>query len=136
MKKFFLIIWVFAGLNLSAQSNVSYYIDIGENNVSEGFFLKSAVTGQYQYDKYTLNSGFQFDIISNSDRKLTGFFINTAKELKVYNQNINWHIFYQWAGFSKLLRETNLGSFIEYKWRQFEILVALIFEHNAFTKKA
>mgnify|MGYP005990828695 FL=1 len=56
----------------NAQLELESFIDTGENNVSEGAFIKNAYRGNYQYKKYNIETGIQFDLMSSNPNTLTG----------------------------------------------------------------
>lgn len=136
MKALIFIIFIFGGINLLAQPEITFYNDFGKTNMSEGLFLKTAITGQYKYEKYILNSGAQFDLISNSEKVLKGFKINAGREFSIKNFPLEWHIFYLWTGISANLKESNFGTFAKHNWDHFEILLGTNFRTYAFTKQA
>ncbi len=136
MRTFLFFILFFIASYTAAQPEVNVYADIGKNNVSEGLFIKSAVRGQYHFKKYIFQSGIQFDLISNAEKTLNGFNIDTGREFLLNNFQLNWHIFYLWTGISELLRETNFGTVLKHQWDHFEILLGTNFRTYAYTKKA
>ena len=103
---------------INAQMNLQSYIDIGENNVSEGVFIKNVYRGCYQYQKYSVEAGMQFDIISNNPNTLTGLDIIGTREFFVKDFPFDVKGFFMLNRFSDLLYETNWGVRIE--TRKFE----------------
>ncbi|MGC9331241.1 MAG: hypothetical protein ACP5DZ_05105 [Bacteroidales bacterium] len=86
-----------------AQFKATIYTDAGESNVSEGFYLNTAILGSYQYDKYSFVAGSVLDLIGPENNVvLTDFMFmpgrtfiigNFPFELQgvcMFNQSFDW----------------------------------------------
>ena len=70
-------------VNLLAQVQLSTYIDAGENNVSDGLFVKTSVLGAYQFGNTKVKAGGQFDLKSASPNFFTGINLIVAREFLI-----------------------------------------------------
>ncbi len=91
------------------QIKLQSYLDIGENNVSEGVFIKNAYTGSYQYQKYHIEAGIQFDLKSHNPNTLTGIDIIGSREFSVKDFTFDIQGFLIVNRFSDILHETDWG---------------------------
>ena len=98
---------------IRAQVTLQTCIDIGKNNVSEGFFAKNMFRGSYQYRKITGEAGMQFALISNNPNIFSGFYITGSREFSVRNFPFNVKGFFIENRFSDILHETNWGLRVE-----------------------
>ena len=98
---------------INAQIKLQSYIDIGENNVSEGVFVKNVYRSTYQYQKYNVEAGMQFDLISNNPNTFTGLDIIGSREFLIRDFSFDIKGFFMLNRFSDLQYETNWGVRIE-----------------------
>jgi len=114
LKYLLLIVVSLASLNeIKAQIVFQTHMDIGENNVSEGVFLKNTYRGSYQHEKLNVAAGIQFDLISNNPNVLTGFDVLGSREFTIRDFPFDLKGFYMLNRFSDILHETNWGVRIE-----------------------
>ena len=92
-----------------AQVQVEAYGDIGENNVSEGAFIKSVFRAGYEYDQYRFMGGVQLDLYSSNPNLLSGFDITTSRNFLIKDYPVNLKGYYILNRFSDLMYETNWG---------------------------
>lgn len=107
-----------------AQVQLQTYVDIGSNNASDGAFIKNVYRGNYQYQKYSIETGLQFDWLSNNPNTLTGFDIIGAREFSIKNFPFDVKGFFMLNRFSDIAHETNWGIKLETKKLE-HFLVAL-----------
>lgn len=112
----FLLLSSVKGIN--AQIKLQSFIDIGENNVSEAVFIKNVYRGSYQYQKYNVEAGMQFDLKSINPNTLTGLDIIGSREFIIKDFPFDIKGFFMLNRFSDLLYETNWG--IRLETRKFE----------------
>ncbi|HDR68079.1 MAG TPA: hypothetical protein ENN61_03405 [Bacteroidaceae bacterium] len=67
-------------INSEAQIQIQPYFDVGVNNASEGVFIKNSYRIDYQYGKYNIAAGTQFDLKSNTGNVFTGLNITGSRE--------------------------------------------------------
>lgn len=94
---------------VNAQIQLQSHLDMGENNVSEGLFLKNTYRSGYRYQQYHLEAGMQFDIISNNSNTLTGCDMIGTREFTMHDFPFDVKGFFMLNRFSDLLYETNWG---------------------------
>jgi len=136
MKFLFLSIFLLTGITLYAQPILTGYADIGSNNISEGLFIKTGTLGSFQSGKNTIGAGGQWDLFSNIERVITGLYLYTQRTLSIKDFKVNLKGFYSWSGFSKLLKETNLGIVAHHRRDHMEFQLGNNFRTYAYTQKA
>lgn len=97
----------------TAQVQLQSYFDVGSNNTSDGAFIKNGYRGNYQYKKYSVETGLQFDWLSNNPNTLTGFDIVGTREFSIKDFPFELNGFYMLNRFSDLAHENNWGLTIE-----------------------
>ena len=98
-----------------AQLTLQSFFDIGENNVSEGVYLKNMCRSIYEYQKYKVEAGILFDLISNNPNALTGIDLTGSGEFSIKNFPFGVKGFFMLNRFSDMLYETNWGARAELK---------------------
>lgn len=121
---------------LTAQPSVVVYTDIGENNVSEGLFLKTAGLAKYQLDKYIFEAGFQFAPIHNYSPFFSGFNGKVSRQIQLKKLPFEIQLFYIYSPFSENLRETNGGALVNVKRNHFNFKLGTNFRTFAYNKSA
>lgn len=119
-----------------AQTGVTGYMDLGSNNVSDGFFVKSALLAQYQFGKNSIEAGLQLDLKSNNERVFSGYSLRYSRLLQIKKFPFEVHGFFLRTLFSDLLRETNWGVVLDMKHNHFTMQLGTEFRSFAFTPKA
>ena len=116
LKYFLMIFLLLSPVNgIRAQVVLQSHLDIGKNNVSEGVFVKDVIRGSYQYQKFSIESGMQFDLISTNPNTLTGFDLIGSGRFSIRNFPFDIKGFFMLNRFSDLLYESNWGIRIETK---------------------
>jgi hypothetical protein len=128
-----LILCFFARIYLIAQTKVSVYTDEGQNNVSEGLFIKTAGLANYQFGKYNAEAGIQLDLKSNNN-VLPGYAFKFSKEFLIKRFSLEMLSFYLLTPYSDVLRETNWGFLVNIKRKHFVIGTGVNFRTYALTK--
>ena len=100
-------------MTVNAQVKLQSYIDIGENNVSGGVFVKNVYRSSYQYQKYNAEAGLQFDLVSNNPNKVSGLDIGGSRKSFIRDYPFDIKGFFILNRFSDLQHETNWGIRIE-----------------------
>lgn len=121
---------------LNAQPSLVVYTDTGENNASEGLFLKTAGQAKYQLDKYKFEAGFQLSPISNYEPIFSGFNGNISRQIFLNKFNFGIQLFYIYSPFSENLRETNAGALVKVKRYHFNFKLGTNFRTFAYNKSA
>src|SRR6056297_2191594 len=101
-----------AFLETEAQIRLSTYIEAGENNVSDGLYLKGSFLGAYCLGKTRIEAGSQFDLKSSGPNVFTGVAAGIAREFSLKRFIYEVEGFYMYSTFSDLVHESNLGGMI------------------------
>lgn len=125
-----------SAINMFPQARVSGYIDMGQNNVSNGLFIKTAGLAQYQLGKYRLGAGFQFDLKSPNENFFSGLNLNASREFMIKNFPLEVLGFYTLTPFSDISRETNWGLILNIRPKHFIIRIGTNFKTYAINKEA
>lgn len=131
-----ILLCVLSGADLLGQKQVLGYLDMGSNNVSDGPFLKTAGLVTYDFGKYVVGAGFQFDLVSSQDNIFSGMGMNVSREIVLKEFPVQVRGFYLLNMHDGLLRETNWGFLAELNWDHFAMRVGNEFRSFAFTQEA
>lgn len=110
---YFIVVILNSANEINAQLTLHSYIDIGENNVSEGVFFKNAYRGRYQYHKFNFEAGMQFDLISTNPNTFSGVDIIASRSVTIQQRPLTIKGYYMINRFSDLLYESNWGIRME-----------------------
>jgi len=118
---FFVLLAFYNRTDVKAQSEVQLlsFVDIGENNISEGIYLKSAILSNYQIEKYSMNAGFQFNLKHPGDKTFSGAWFSGGRSFLIKNFDFEIQGFFIYSSFSKYLFETNWGVLLKVQRRHF-----------------
>lgn len=92
-----------------AQFETIMYADGGENNASEGFYLRTAVLGSYRYDKYSFVAGSALKLIGPEKNVLTDFMIMPGRTFIIGNFPFEMQGVCMFNRSFDLVHEMNLG---------------------------
>jgi hypothetical protein len=110
MKYFLTVLAIITSFSeVFAQESIQAHLNIGENNVSEGIYIKNIYRSSYQYSKYKLDAGIQLDILSHNPNALTGFDLIGSREFLIKNFFFEVKGYFMLNRFSDLMHETNWG---------------------------
>lgn len=98
-----------ASTGIRAQMVFQSYLDVGENTVSNGVYVKSAFRAGYQLNRYKLVAGMQMDVMSNSPNVLTGTDIIGSRSVVVGETEVDIKGYFILNRFSDLMYEANWG---------------------------
>jgi hypothetical protein len=125
-------------VSLKAQSNAhfSVYVDTGENNASDGFFVKTSGIGSYQFRKTRLEGGCQFDLKSRSTNTLTGSTLMVSREFLIKEFSFEAQGLFMYNSFSKFVHESNWAIVFKTHFQHFSYKLGVNFRTFKVTKKA
>ncbi len=132
----FIILALFPWTNLFAQPQITGFIELGQTNVSDGLYMKTAGSGSCQFGKYQVSAGFQLDLISYNSTVFSGLNLNASREFNIKNFPFELRGFYILTPFSDISRETNWGFLLNLQPDHFEIKFGTSFRTIASRKKA
>jgi hypothetical protein len=104
---------------VKAQFDMSAYLDGGENNVSEGFYMNTAVIGGYQYEKFSVVAGAGFDLISPASNVFTNVMFMPSRTCMINNFQFETQGLFMYNRFSEIVHEINWGALINIKKQHF-----------------
>ena len=125
-----------SAMNMFPQAVVSAYMDMGQNNVSNGLYIKTAGLANYQYGKYRIGAGFQLDLKSPNENIFSGLNLNASREFLIKDFPLEIQGFYTLTPFSDISRETNWGLILSIQPKHFIIRIGTNFRTYALNKKA
>jgi hypothetical protein len=121
---------------LCAQSQLSFYADVGRNNVSKGLYLNTAILDNYRLGKNSIETGFQVGLKNSAGIIFTGFTINYSRSFRIKSTPVELQGFYLLTPFSDVLRETNFGLLLKNRSDHFDLELGTNFRSYVFKKKA
>ncbi len=120
---------------MMAQTGVTGFMDLGSNNVSDGFFMKTAVLAQHRFGKNSVETGLQLDLKSHNDRVFSGYSLRFSRRMQFIKFPFEVQGFFLRTPFSDVLRETNWGMLMDMKHNHFVMQLGTEFRSIAFTQK-
>jgi hypothetical protein len=136
VKIIFLLLFALWSVTLIAQPGLTIYGDVGENNVSHGWYVKSAVIGNYHWKKIKIGSGLQFDRKYCWDNEFSGFKATIGREFSIKEFTFTGQAFFIYAPFSELLYQTNWGALVDVKHNHVQLSIGANKRTYAYTQKA
>ena len=133
---FFALLCLIPVTDLKAQTRVSAYADIGQTQVSDGLYIKTAGLARYQFGKNAIEAGVQIDLKSNNENVFSGYSINASRQLLIKNFPLEIRGFWVRTAFSDELHETNWGMLLGIQRNHFAMRIGTNFRCYAFTKNA
>lgn len=130
---FFLLV---AAFNLNAQLQFSSYLDGGENNVSDGFFLKTGVLSNYNLGKSNLYGGMQFDLKTRNENVLSGIFLKADYELSIRKFPFTVEGLFFYNLFSETVHESNWALSVKKESKHFKYQFGTHFRTYMLTQNA
>lgn len=110
LKYFLFTIFIFlTSMSLEAQVQLSSFIDAGKNNVSEGYYVKSTLAGNYQFGKTNISAGVQLNLKNAVGSVFSGTYFKVSREIKIKTFPFDVEGLFLYSPFSNLIHETNLG---------------------------
>ena len=122
--------------NMFAQPGLTVYTDLGENNVSDGLFIKPAFLGHLKFGKNSIETGFETNLKSNNHPLLSGYMLSASRSLQTKGSTFEIRGFGTWTRNSELLRESNWGALLNMRHKRFEMSLGTNFRTYAFREQA
>lgn len=130
------ILALMVSAGLEAQIRLGAYIDAGDNNVSDGFYCKTALSGSYQLGRNRVEGGCQFDLKSNSTNFLTGTILNFTREFSVKDFDFEIQGLFMDNFFSELVHELDWGALAIIERKHFTCKLGTEFRTYHITRQA
>jgi hypothetical protein len=122
--------------NLNAQIDFITQFDIGENNVSEGVYVRNSDFAAYSFGKMNVTAGIQLDIKSAAEKVITGTALRVGRDfqIKEFPFQIEAHTIYN--PFSDWVHEFNWGVLAKIQLRHFTFKLGTSFRTYSLTEMA
>jgi len=133
---FLILLFLIASRNLQAQWTVSGYSEVGDNNISEGIYVKLVPMVAYKLNKTQLDVVIRSELKDNNSNLISGFKVNLAQNFSWKNNLYKVETFYIKTAPTQLMREKNLGVLLSLPTGHFEIKGGTHFRAIMYSKKA
>lgn len=118
----------------SAQPHMSYYMDLGQNNISDGLYVKSVVQGGYNFNKYQVETGFQFNLKSYNNRFFSGYYLGGGRKFLINKFEFSLQGLFVYAPYLDTFRETNWGIIFKMNRQHFRMRFGTNFRTYSITR--
>jgi hypothetical protein len=119
-----------------AQPGINIYTELGQNNISQGLYLKSAALGSYKFGNNFLSAGIQTDLNKIYKISLSGYTINASRYLTLQKMLLEWQGFFTMTDLSEILHQTNWGFLLKMRRSHFEMEIGSNFKTYSFSEQA
>lgn len=136
LKAAFIIVSISLSGSLDAQIIPNIWADAGKTNMSDGLFIKGAVTGEYRLMSNTFGIGGQMDIISYNDKPSPALTINYSRQFRVDSMKIDIKPFLLYHRFSGLMYEIDYGLIFKSFYKKFIFSLGTNFRTYSLTSEA
>jgi hypothetical protein len=119
-----------------AQPGINIYTELGQNNISQGLYLKSADLGSYKFGNNFLSAGIQTDLNKIYKISLSGYTINASRYLTLQKMLLEWQGFFTMTDLSEILHQTNWGFLLKMRRSHFEMEIGSNFKTYSFSEQA
>lgn len=124
-------------LNISwAQFSGENTWKVGQHNASSGSYLKTAFSGYYVNDEFSINSQVQVDLINPQERIFSGLLIKGSRDSVFTKIPITLSAQYLFLPFSETLRESNISIVASGATKGFSYSLGINFRTYAYTHQA
>lgn len=111
MKKPIIILFSLASLCFNpvtkAQILMEGYLDLGKNQVSDGFYSQFSGIGLFEKSKWGVQAGCQLGLVQPQDVIFNSWYMSSYGKIRAGNIPLDLGAEYLWTAFSPDLRETN-----------------------------
>jgi hypothetical protein len=120
----------------SGQSALTAYTEFGENNVSNGLYLRPAALFNFTEGKYLFGTGIQSGSVIQSIPKISGISFNAGRAISIKKASILFQGFFVMKDMLEIVHEKNWGGTLEMKLIHFEMTLGTNFRTFSFSSKA
>jgi len=133
--KIFLLILFFINChsNIFSQISINSYLEIGNNNVSEGVYSNFSSQFLAKFGSLTASTSGLLTFTNANPIIFSTYKLSVENEFIIFNNPISVDAFYLGKAFSKELNETNTGILVDYLTNHFGFQIGLnarIFSFN------
>jgi hypothetical protein len=115
---------------------LNFYTDAGKSNVSNGFYVKSAVIGTFKTGKYAVEGGFQADLAYKNRSAFSGLTVSMSKDIMLKSISFTLEGFLLRTKASDITGETNWGVLLKTGRNHFKTMIGINFRTYSFTRFA
>jgi hypothetical protein len=121
--------------DFSASFRLPAYIELGQNNISDGIFLKTAFMPTYEFGKYTAQAGIRFDIVSNNENVISGLSLMGSRSFMIKNFPLDVKGLYIRTAYSGVIHENKWGVLFNTRTEHFTFGLGTSFRTLALNKE-
>jgi hypothetical protein len=107
--------------DITSAFRLPVYLEIGQNNITDGIFLKSALLPTYEFGKYTAQAGIRFDIVSNNENVLSGLSLMGSRSFMIRSFPLDVKGLFIRTAYSGVIHENKWGVFLNTQTKHFRI---------------
>ena len=134
---FFFTCFVFTCcINMIAQPGINIYTELGQNNISQRLYIKSAALGNYNFGNNILSTGIQIELDKNNKISASGCTINASRYITLQRMVLELQGFFTMTELSEIIHETNWGILLNIRRNHFEIAIGSNFKTYSFSGQA
>lgn len=119
-----------------AQPGINIYTELGQNNISQGLYIKSAALGDFNFGNNILSSGIQTNLDKNNKILVSGYTINASRYLILQRMVVELQGFFTMTELSEIMHETNWGLLMKIRRNHFEMAIGSNFKTYSFSEQA
>jgi hypothetical protein len=97
------------------------YLELGQSNISDGIFLKSALLPTYEFGKYTAQAGIRFDIVSNNENVMSGLSLMGSRIFMIRSFPLDVKGLFIRTAYSGVIHENKWGLLLNSQTKHFRI---------------
>jgi hypothetical protein len=120
----------------SGQSALTAYTEFGENNVSNGVYLRSAALLNLATGKYSFGIGIQSGSLIPGALKVYGLSFNAVRTILIKKTPVLFQGFYVMTDLTEMVHEKNWGGSLKLNLIHFEMTLGTNFRTFSFSNKA
>ncbi len=120
----------------SGQSALTAYTEFGENNVSNGLYIRPAALLNLAKAKYSFGIGIRSGHLIPGVFKISGLSFNAARTIFIKKTTVQFQGFYVITDLTGIVNEKNWGGTLKMKLTHFEMTIGTNFKTLSFSSKA
>lgn len=113
-----LLLWAIPGYGQFTQTAL---LDVGNNTVSDGAYLRPTVMAAYRFNKFSVGAGLQWTFSSAERKVLSGGFISGSSDFKVREIPLSADLFVRRNPYSDVVKETLFGAVLKHERSRLDI---------------
>ena len=98
-----------------SQISINSYIEVGNNNVSEGIYANYSAQVSARFGSFTASTGGLLSFSHVTDKVFSAYLLQVANEFRIFKLPVNIAAFYFLKPFSVDFKETNIGILTDFR---------------------